>query len=71
MVRFHQCMPIAHAEGEFSCFVCKRDMAAEMAQYEPDGAKTPIRAGSRPSKSGVRRSSGWGSGGGARKLRLG
>ena len=33
MGRFHVCMPVVENDG-FRCFVCHRDMRAEMSEYD-------------------------------------
>ena len=35
MARFHVCMPVAENDG-FRCFVCHRDMRAEMSEYDSE-----------------------------------
>lgn len=68
--RFHVCMPVADDEGGFSCFMCRRDMAAEVRQYNVDIEKVEVAAGA-ASRSAAPRSSRWRAGGGTPTVRLG
>lgn len=49
MGRFHVCMPVAENDG-FRCFVCHRDMRAEMSEYDSEiESQTKVAAGRKPS----------------------
>lgn len=69
MRRFHVCMPVADAEGGFSCFVCVRDMAAELRQYGPLAPVVPIHSGAAASHTDLSPPHGWVAGRRARRLR--
>jgi hypothetical protein len=64
MVRLHVCMPVVEDDG-YRCFVCHRDMHAEMSEYDAEiDRQTKVDAGRRRPRGGRRR-------GESRQARLG
>jgi hypothetical protein len=63
-------MPVADDEGGFSCFICRRDMAAEVRQYDVESATAATAAGT-TSQPPAPRSGRWRAGGGTPRVQLG
>ncbi|MGV1007713.1 MAG: hypothetical protein ACOYBY_03785 [Dermatophilaceae bacterium] len=64
MVRFHVCMPVVE-DDEYRCFVCHRDMRAEMSEYDAEiDRQTKVPTGRRGPRGGRGR-------GDSREARLG